>query len=208
MEAEEQTLTNPYLTADVFAVPNAHHPIPLEGSIIILDPIEQYYKSLQLGEMPELKCLIIAKESCGVWCIMALVDNSQQVECVLNPGCQIIAMLEFTCHSLGLTHDLKIILQMQSANRNLDTSLGLSQNVLFCFNTIMVHLQIHIVQSLAYAVLLGWPFDVLTQSIVWNYLNKDQTITIHDLNSERIIVVLTLPHSIKHWNSEIEEQDF
>ena len=163
IKAEEQTLIFP--TTDVFVVPNAHHHMLPEGSIVILDPIEQYYKLLQPGEMPESECLIIAKKSCGVQCIMALVDNSQQVECVLNPGCQIIAMLEFTCHSLRLAYDLKIILQMQLANGNLDSSLGLSRNVPFRFNTITVYLQVHIVQSPAYTVLLRRPFDVLTQRI-------------------------------------------
>ena len=48
---------------------------------------------------------------------------------------------------------------------------------------IMLYVQIHIIRSPAYDILLGRPFDVLTESVVRNFTNEDQTITIFDPNT-------------------------
>ena len=82
---------------------------------------------------------------------------------------------------------------MQSANREVDETLGLACNVLILVGDIMLYIQFHIVCNLAYDVLLGQPFDILVKSIVWNYSNEDQMITIHDPNSGIIAMVPTFP---------------
>ena len=82
---------------------------------------------------------------------------------------------------------------MQSANREVDKTLGLACNVLILVRDIMLYVQFHIVWNPAYNVLLGRPFDILVKSIVWNYSNEDQMITIHNLNSGRIAMVPTFP---------------
>ena len=82
---------------------------------------------------------------------------------------------------------------MQSANCEVDETLGLARNVPILVRDIMLYVQFHIVQNLAYDVLLGQPFDILVESIVQNYSNEDQTIMIHDPNSGRIATVPTFP---------------
>ena len=57
-----------------------------------------------------------------------------------------------------------------------------------------MYLQVHVISSPAYDVLLGWPFDVLTESVVRNF---DQTITIQDPNTGKHITVSTRPRSHK-----------
>ena len=103
-------------------------------------------------------------------------------------------MLEAACHALALIYDPCIHLHMQSANREVDETLGLTCNVLILVGDITLYVQFHIIWNPAYDVLLGQPFDILVESIVQNYSNKDQTITIHDLNSGRIATVPTFPH--------------
>src|SRR5271163_5115927 len=110
-------------TVPTFAVENAHHRTPPYVSIIVADPIETYYKSLRPGELPDPDRLVVAIESGAVRSIFALIDNSQKKECILDPGCQIVAMSEATCHELRLAYDPSIILNMQSANGNIDQSL-------------------------------------------------------------------------------------
>jgi hypothetical protein len=101
-----------------------------------------------------------------------------------------------------------IILHMQSANGNIDQLLGLSRNVPFQIGPITFYLQVHIIQSLAYDVLLGHPFDVLMESIVHNFANEDQTITIHDPNSRKRVTVPTLPRTVKVSCPNLRQQDF
>jgi len=100
-------------------------------------------------------------------------------------------MAEAVCFDLGLAYDPTIKLNMQSANGNVNQSLGLSRNVPFQIGAITFYLQVHIIRSPAYDILLGRPFDILTESIVRNFANEDQTITIRDPNSGRRVTVPT-----------------
>jgi hypothetical protein len=128
---------------------------------------------------------------------MAFVDNRYQVECILDPGCQIITMSASRCNELGLAYDPSIRLNMQSANGNCNLSLGLACNVPFLISSLTFYLQVHIVQSPAYDVLLGWPFNILTESVIQNSANEDQSITIHNLNTSRKITIPTVPRTTR-----------
>ncbi|ETW80155.1 hypothetical protein HETIRDRAFT_171353 [Heterobasidion irregulare TC 32-1] len=101
-------------------------------------------------------------------------------------------MSEGICNKLALIYDPEIVLNMQSANGEIDRSLGLARNVPFLISDITLYLQVHIIQNPAYDVLLGQPFDILTESIVKNYSNEDQTITISDLNTGQQATIPTI----------------
>jgi hypothetical protein len=180
-----------------------HYRIPPEGSIIIEDPIEVYYTSLEPGEIPDPERLKVAMESVSVRSVYALVDTTQKKECILDPGCQIIAMSEDTCFDLGLPFDPSIILNMESANGTINQSLGLARNVPFQIGHITFYLQVHVIRSPAYDILLGRPFDILTESIIRNFSNEDQTITIRDPNSGRRVTVPTFPRDSRPQRGQI-----
>ncbi|ETW77115.1 hypothetical protein HETIRDRAFT_454501 [Heterobasidion irregulare TC 32-1] len=140
-----------------------HQPeTPLPGTTIIPDMYKTYLKNLQPSQVPQR--LIVAKE----------------VECIIDPGSQVIAMLEGICNKLVLIYDPEIVLNMQSANGKINRSLGLARNVPFLIGNITLYLQVHIIWNPAYDVLLSQPFNILTESIVKNYSNKDQMITINE----------------------------
>ena len=202
LEADElnESTQDTVPTSQTFAVPFAHHRIPPEGSIITTDPFEAYYQSLRPGEMPNPDRLIVSMESVPIRSIFALVDNSQKKECTLDPGCQIIAMSEAACHELSLAYDLTIKLNMQSANGTMDMFLGLAHNVAFRIGTIILYMQVHIIRLPAYDILLGRPFDILTESIVRNFANEDQTITINDTNTGQRAIIPTFPRKSHRSN--------
>ncbi|KAJ7258618.1 hypothetical protein C8J57DRAFT_1073625 [Mycena rebaudengoi] len=52
---------------------------------------------------------------------------------------------------------------------------------------------IHVVRNPAYDILLGRPFDILTESIVRNFADENQTITIRDPNTGKVSTVPTIP---------------
>ena len=184
-----------------------HSRVPPKGAIILDDPIERYYRSLPPGAVPDPDRLIIAKSSSAVRSIFAVVDSAKRKECILDPGCQIVAMSEDTCHDLALVYDPTIRLNMQSANGNTDWSLGLARNVPFTIGSITLYIQVHIIGSPAYDILLGRPFDILTESIVRNFANEDQTVTITDPNTGQRHTIPTFPRGRSH-TLKIANQDF
>ena len=126
---------------------------PPPGAIIIEDPYKVYLRTTP--EDRSSNCLTIAKESSALHTILLLINHNQYVKSVLDPSSQVIAMSEATCHALALIYDPRIHLRMQSANREVDETLGLTCNVPILVRDITLYVQFHIVQNLAYNILLG-----------------------------------------------------
>ena len=172
---------------------------PPPGSIVIADPYKAFFTNLCPRERPAP--ITVVKESLALRSIHMLIDNQETIKCIIDPGSQIITMSEDYAHQLGLIYDPTIILKMESANGEIDQSLSLAQNVSCNIGDVTLYLQIHIIHEPAYDVLLGRPFDILTESIVKNFANKDQTITIRDPNTGRRIAIPTVPRGpLRHRN--------
>ncbi|KAF8229250.1 hypothetical protein L208DRAFT_1287589, partial [Tricholoma matsutake] len=177
----------------LYATPPASSTIVQPQPIILQDPIKQYINNLGLGETEDPEILKVAKESHTLRSIELLIDNQEYIEVILDPSSQIITMSEAVCHHLSLQYDPCIHLHMQSANGDVDESLGLACNVSARIGNIVVYIQVHVIHSPAYDILLSHPFDVLMHSIVCNFPNKVQTITISDLNTGLVSTILTKP---------------
>ncbi|KAI0350740.1 hypothetical protein OH77DRAFT_1569950 [Trametes cingulata] len=165
---------------------------PLEpGAYVLPDPYEVYLRDVAADREPSP--LTVAKESYALRSIVGLVDNKEYVEAIIDPGCMVIAMSESVCHALGMWYDPGVQLRMISANGEVDSSLGLVRNVPFCVADIVLYLQVHVIRHAAYDMLLGRPFDVLTKSVVKNFANEDQTITIRCPNTGQVATIPTIP---------------
>lgn len=151
------------------------------GVIRIPDPYETYVRSLGPHEQP--RPITVAKESHSLRAIHALVGDRYEVDCVIDSGSQIVSMSKATCHALGVPYDPTIVLNMQSANGSVDSSLGLARNVPFRIGELTVYLQVHVIREAAYDILIGRPLDVLTESVVRTYNNEDTTLELHCPNS-------------------------
>jgi hypothetical protein len=112
-------------------------------SITVPDVYETYINSLAPGERPIP--LNVTQELHTLQSITMVIDNREEVEGIIDLGSQIIAMSEAVCHDIGLAYDPSIKLNMQSANGEVDQSLGLSRNVPCKINSITLYLQIHII---------------------------------------------------------------
>ena len=112
-------------------------------------------------------------------------------------------MSEEACHQLALAYDPNIKLNMQSANSSINQSLGLARNVPCKLGPIMLYLQIHVIHNPTYDILLGRPFDVLTESTVRNFTNEDQTITITNPNSGRRTTIPTVLRGPPHFHGQV-----
>ena len=158
------------------------HQIPA-GALIVDDPVLQYLSSLKPGE--EAKQIIVAKDSTSLRSVYPLINGVKSEESLTDGGSQIVSMAEEVAKDLGLAWDPDIRIHMQSANNQIEMTLGLARNVPFLFGDITVYLQVHIIKGPAYKVLLGRPFDVVTESVVANSADGGQTITIKDPNTGR-----------------------
>jgi hypothetical protein len=163
--------------------------IPPADATVIADPYEAYLREHKNSE-PDM---VVAAESNALHAILPVIDSQDRVEAILDPGCQIVAMSEEVSNALALPYDPTIRLNMVSANGGIDQSLGLARNVPFLVGDIVLYLQVHVLRAPAYDILLGRPFDVLTQSVVWNFSDENQTVTILDPDTGRKATVPTIP---------------
>jgi hypothetical protein len=155
------------------------------------EPQEHYLKTVHVAADPQ-DDVQVAAESNALRAILPVVDNQDQIEAILDPGCQVVAMSEEVCNALAIAYDPDDRLNMISANGGVDQSLGLARNVSFAVGGITLYLQVHVLRSPAYDILLGRPFDILTQSVVCNFRNENQTITIKDPNSGKSATIPTV----------------
>ncbi|KIK63456.1 hypothetical protein GYMLUDRAFT_163222 [Collybiopsis luxurians FD-317 M1] len=163
-----------------------------KGAIIVGDPVLQYYESLAPGEEP--KQIFVAKASESLRCVYPLVNGSIKVESLYDTGSQIIVSIsEEKAMQAGLSWDPDIVIYMQSANKGVEKSLGLARNVAFLFGDIVLYMQVHVIRNPAYDLLLGSPFDTLTESCVKTAKDGNKTITIHDPNTLQRAVIPTYP---------------
>ena len=201
-ELTEEELTYLFPDEEIVAYDNELNVLTLAASSVSVnhlptnaaiaeDPYDEYYQMPPAGQAPDRSKLVVTKELYALRAVVPLVNNYLKVESILDPGCQIIAMSD-VCHELSLAYDPSVILHMESANGSVDPSLGLAQNVPFLVGSITVYLQVYVIRCPAYDILLGRPFDVLTESIVRNFKHEDQTITLHNPNSGQVTTIPTI----------------
>ena len=160
-----------------------------KGSVIVHDPVMQYLNALAPGEKP--KVVVVAAESHALRTVYPLINGVGNVESLLDPGSQIVSMSREVATALQVTWDPDIVVHMESANKSLEKTLGLAKNVPFVFGPITVYLQVHVIEKVAYKVLLGRPFDTITESVVKNSRDGGQSLTLTDLNTGERCVMTT-----------------
>ena len=177
-----------------------HQHAPPADATVITDPFyEAYLHAQAIGADLDKSEITVATESSSLRAILPIIDRQERVEAILDPGCQIVAMSEQVWTAHTLCYDPTIRLHMVLANGGVDQSLGLACNVPFLVGTITLYLQVHVLHAPAYDILLGRLFDVLTQSIVRNFTDENQTITILDPNTSRKATVPTILHGTFHF---------
>ena len=141
--AGDTNISTNVLVANIYCFEEVTSIIHPDGSIVVPDPYETYLKGLKEDQKPEL--LTVAKDSHALRSITMLIDNKEFVECIVNPGSQIIAMSEDLCHDLGLIYNPIIYLNVQSANSDIGLSCGLARNVPTKVEDITLYLQMHVI---------------------------------------------------------------
>ena len=175
---------------DVFMMTSGSNKLK-PGTIVVTDPVVQFLDTLPSGHQPPI--IVAGKESQALRAVWPVINNVTNEECLLDGGSQIVSMAKDVAERLELHWDPDICIHMQSANKQIERTLGLARNVPFRFGDITVYLQVHIINSAAYKVLLGRPFDALTQSGYQNEIDGNMTMTLTCPNSRRRATFITYP---------------
>lgn len=152
------------------------------------DPYLQLY---QQGERDVQTATYTGKEAESLRTVWPKINGVEEVESILDSGSQIVSMAESIAMRTGVSWDPDVTIDMQSANKSVNRTLGLARNVPFTFGSITVYLQVHIIRNPAYTILMGRTFDSLTRSQLQNEHDGTATLRIEDPNSARKAVVPT-----------------
>ena len=159
------------------------------GSAVMSDPVLQYFAGCAEGARPAP--VFVAQESHSLRTVYPVINGKTTEESILDGGSQIVSMAKEAATRLGLSWDPEVVIHMQSANSQIEKSLGLARNVPFRFDGITVYLQVHVINEPAYKVLLGRPFDVVTCSNYQNDSKGGQLVTLTCPNTSSKIVLPT-----------------
>jgi hypothetical protein len=111
---------------------------PQYQKAITMEPHKQHLKTVQTVQDPQEE-VEVAAESNVLHAILPVIDGQDQVEAILDLGCQVVAMSEEVCNTLAITYDLDIRLSMVSANGGVNQSLRLACNISFLVGDITLY---------------------------------------------------------------------
>ena len=174
------------------------------GSWVQRDVVDTFLRDLDENddkrEVPLVaRNVLVAEASNSLRALCPVINNQEgeEVECVRDDGSQLIVIDRVIAGGLGISWDPRFSIAMQDAGGRLNKTAGLARNVPFRFGDITVYLQLHVQTNSPFQVLLGRPFEVLTEAEIRNFGNGDQEITIHDPNSEKVVTMGTFRRGIK-----------
>jgi hypothetical protein len=137
--------------------------------------------------------LIVGDDAVPLRAIYPTIDGKYSFECVVDHGSMIVGMRRDIWNKLGLgLQNSKI--RLTSANTTHNDSIGRLANLRFTFGEIDVYLQVQVMEDTAYEILLGRPFMKLTNCVTHDYPDGNQTLTITDPNSGKIVIIPTVEH--------------
>jgi hypothetical protein len=135
--------------------------------------------------------LRVGCDSIPLCSIFPLIKGKLTVECILDSGCQIVAMNNVIWEKLINNLQVEQALKMEAANSTITKMHGCLCNVCFTFNNIDIYLQVQVMPNAPYDILLGHPFYALTECITKDFANGDQHLPVTDPNTRQCVMILT-----------------
>lgn len=141
------------------------------------------------GDMAEER--IVAAERFPLRYIDTEIHGKHKVNCVLDTGSQIIAMNRKVWERIGMPILSQHTIVMESANKTTSKSLGLMNNVALRIGPLILYIQVQVMDNVPFEVLLGRPFQALTNCVTRDFANGQQHVTLQDPNSGVEVTVPT-----------------
>lgn len=124
--------------------------------------------------------------------IQVKLNDQIQVTGVLDSGSEIIAMNKSVWKRLGsiqLSPDIK--LTMESANNSKEKTVGLIENLELEIGGLKLVIQVHVLHSAPFDLLIGRPFFRFTGCLTQDFTDGSQELTLHCPNTGKVILVST-----------------
>jgi len=171
-------------------------PLPIQAEIEVVpgektelwtikDSVVQFLKTLHLTERQhqvfaseEYSQEESAPKMAHLRIVLVLVHRVTEEEVLLDSGSQIVSMTREVAAANKIIWDPSLSIQLQSVNGSLSQTCGLAKNMPFTLGDVMVLLQAHVMETASYKILLGRPFDTITESTIINDQEGNQTISI------------------------------
>ncbi|KAL5536583.1 hypothetical protein ACEPAF_405 [Sanghuangporus sanghuang] len=128
---------------------------------------------------------IAAEASMPLRTVSTLIEDTVEVECVLDQGAVVCLLHKDVWEKLQipLSPDKGMILETADAARS--STIGMISNAKFMIAEIDVLLQVQVVPNAPFQALLGRPFFTIMECETKDYTSGDQHITLTDLNDHR-----------------------
>jgi hypothetical protein len=138
-------------------------PVEAETNIIDADPEFPDIEAFLAERIdPVAEGLTVAQDTIPLRAITAVINHTDEAECVLDDGSSIVAMSKDVWKRLGLPLRPDHQLLMENAGGGKNSTLGLLSNVPFTIGRSTFWLQVQVVNNCPCEVLLGRPFLTLT----------------------------------------------
>ena len=134
---------------------------------------------------------VIAEECVPLRCLEAVVEDKAKVTCILDQGCQIIAMSRRVWEKLHLSILSDRVINMTSANSSVERSLGLMPRLRLRFGLVEMVVQAHVMDNAPFDILLGRPFFQAGLCHTIDFANGEQHITITDPATRHEVTIPT-----------------
>ncbi|KAF6741361.1 hypothetical protein DFP72DRAFT_1084366 [Ephemerocybe angulata] len=162
-----------------------------KGALVCPDPIESF---LIENSGATVKGLVVAASSAKIRTFFPVVNRCREEETIIDEGSQVCSASEATAVALGIAWDPAMRIGLQSSNKTTSTTLGLARNVpIHCGNNVVAYVQLHIVQTAAYKMLLGRPFLSAMSAVSASKPDGTHTLTLTDPNNEGQVTIPTYP---------------
>lgn len=161
-------------------------------------PVSAAYVDDNAGEMERTEEVLFqagdverAKVTVPLRSVYPIIDNRLSPECVLDPGSMIVAMRKDIWQELGSPLDPEGRMTMQSANKQLNTTLGVVHDLPFVFGPVTLKLHVQVLEEAPFEVLLGRPFFQLGRTNFVDHDEGESYLTIRDPATKKTVTIPT-----------------
>lgn len=106
--------------------------------------------------------LVVSNHSEKLQAMDVILNSNISVEAILDEGSQIIGLNKSIWEKMGLAIRADHLVWMESANSSQNMSMGLLQDLKLTICGYEFYLQVQVIEDVAYNMLLGLPFHILT----------------------------------------------